>query len=294
MKQLIIGCGYLGHQVAKIWRSRGDQVFTMTRSGEKLSDLKDAGYLPIQGDITDVASLSELKGIEGVDTVLFAVGMDRSRYETVREVYVDGLRNVLDTLIPNVQINHFIYISSTGVYGGADGAWLDENSPTEPVREGGIACLEAEGLLRQSELGSRTTLLRLAGIYGPGRVPTRSMIEQGKWSRLSAQGYVNLIHVEDGAQIVAQVADMPQTKGETYCVSDGNPPLRKDYYEFIAQCLGISSIPWEDAAVSGRNARAGGNKRISNQKLVDHLKYRFRFPSYQSGVQHAIDATSAE
>ncbi|MEL7497321.1 MAG: SDR family oxidoreductase [Planctomycetota bacterium] len=294
MSRLILGCGYLGYRVAKIWQKRGEQVFAVTRSDERRESFARSGLQPILADVTDADSLSPLRDLNDVQTVLVAIGMDRSRYDRVRDVYVEGLKNVLQQFSSDARPRHLIYVSSTGVYGDFGGEWVDESSKTEPVREGGQACLEAEHLLKQSVLSDRTTILRFAGIYGPGRVPTRSTIESGSWSKLSADGFLNLIHVDDGARLIEQLADEhAEAAGELYCVSDGHPVIRKDYYDQIAQELGLDSIPWTKVSVDQTKARSGSNKRVSNLKLTRQFDFSFEFEDYRAGVRHSIGKDSS-
>ncbi len=285
MNRLIFGCGYLGFRVAKRWLETGDTVYSVTRNASRADDLNALGFIPIIADITDPETLADLPE---ADTVLFAVGMDRTTYSDIRSVYIEGLRNVLNHL--PASITQFIYISSTGVYGDFGGQWINETSPTEPVREGGKACLEAERLLMASRLGQHSTILRFAGIYGPDRVPTRQLIESKQWKKLADQGYLNLIHVDDGARIIEEISNQPPS-GETFIVSDGRPPLRRDYYQFIAHHFGLPDIPWEPSEATPENSRAGSNKRASNQKLVEQLDVKFKLRDYRAGLAQALDAT---
>lgn len=283
MKRLVVGCGYLGLRVAKRWLAGGDSVFAVTRSEARAVELEAEGISPIVGDITLPSSLDNLPE---VDTVLFAVGMDRSRYSDIRLVYVDGLRHIIQRI--SATTKHLIYISSTGVYGDFGGQWVDETATTEPAREGGKACLEAEQLIALSKFANRSTILRFAGIYGPGRVPTRNLIQSKNWKKLSAAGYLNLIHVDDGARVVTLVAEQPPA-GETFLVSDGQPSFRKEYYEFIAEQFGVDEIPWEESEVKPEESRSGSSKRISNRKFIDRFEFQFDFPDYRSGLKNALD-----
>lgn len=287
MTRLVFGCGFLGLRAAKLWQAAGDQVFVITRNQGRTSNLSDLGLTPIVADITKPETLGHLPS---ADTVLFAVGMDRSTYSDIRMVYVDGLKNVLNVL-PDTS-GQFIYISSTGVYGDFGGDWVNERSTTNPAREGGKACLEAEAILSESKFGPRATILRFAGIYGRGRVPTKTLIESGQWKKLSANGYLNLIHADDGARIICQIAaHEPQAKvfGETFLVSDGNPPLRKTYYEHIARHFGFDEVPWELSAVPPENDRSSSSKRIGNKKLLDTIDFQFTYPSYEQGLNEALE-----
>jgi nucleoside-diphosphate-sugar epimerase len=249
--------------------------------------MKSLGLRPIIGDITQPETIQKLPQ---ADTVLFAVGMDRSRYSDIRLVYVDGLQNAIAGL--GDQTSHLIYISSTGVYGDFGGQWIDETVLTNPTRDGGKACVEAEQRIAASRFGDRATILRFAGIYGPGRVPTRSLIEEGKWKKLSPNGYLNLIHVDDGAGIVELLSNEPSaaesSKFETFNVSDGAPPLRREYYEFIANQFGVDKIPWDLSDSAPEDSRASSSKRVSNRKLVQRFPVQFAYPDFQAGLTQAL------
>src|SRR5438552_10621165 len=90
-RKLVIGCGYVGRRVARRWIAQGDAVFALTRSIEHAGQLKELGIEPIVGDVTDAAALS---GLPPVDTLLYAVGLDRDSGKSQRDVYVGGLANV--------------------------------------------------------------------------------------------------------------------------------------------------------------------------------------------------------
>ena len=282
MNCLIIGCGYLGLRVAKIWKQQGHSVTALTRKPERAKRFAEQGIAGIVGDVTQPETLNDLPA---ADLVLVAVGMDRSMYSDIEMVYVDGLQNVLSKLPERPK--HLVYVSSTGVYGDFGGDWVNEESSTQPLRPGGKACLKAEQLIRDSELGGQATVLRFAGIYGPDRVPTKQRVEAGEWKKLSAAGFLNLIHVDDGATIVDQVSKT-EPAGETYLVGDGNPVLRRDYYSYIAECLGAEKIPWSETDVDPKAARSGSNKRISNKKLVEQFNIQFDFPDYRAGLKQAM------
>ena len=254
-------------------------MFATPRSDHRASIFSDAGLQPIVLDTTKPATLEQLQTLK-FDTVVVAVGMDRKRYDSVHDVYVGGLRNVLDNL--NESIGQLIYVSSTGVYGDFAGAWIDENSPTEPQRDGGKACLEAEQLLQSSDFADRTTILRMAGLYGNERVPTKSAVESKQWNKLSATGYLNLIHVDDAVSAICLVADQNIT-GETFLVADSNPTLRREYYQHLADMFELGPIPWTDIEPDP-NSRGSSSKRISNQKLLERTGLVLQHPDFRSGL----------
>src|SRR5436190_20067927 len=162
MDKLVIGCGYLGQRVAALWRAQGQRVFAAPRSAGRAAAMRAAGLEPILCDVLDRGSLQALPA---VTSVFHGIARDRSAGHSMREVYVDGLANVLSALR---LCDRFLFVSSTSVYGQTNGEEVDETAATEPLEESGQIVLEAERLLR-SRL-PQAIILRFAGIYGPGRL----------------------------------------------------------------------------------------------------------------------------
>lgn len=282
--RLIFGCGYLGYRVAKRWLAAGDRVSVVTRNQNRLKQFEGESFNAVLADVTDEASLSFLPdaAFAEVDTLLFAVGYDRKAEPSINSVYAEGFQRVLDRL--SYQTRRVIYISTTGVYGPAEGAWVDESTPPAPHRDGGIASLSAEESLWASPFAERGVVLRLAGIYGPGRLPYLKQLETGKPIAAPQEGHLNLIHVDDAAKVTVIATDHPSASG-IYCVSDGNPPIRKNYYEEIAQLIGANSPSFvKPQSGSPRAARAAADKRISNQRLLEELEVELSYPSYREGL----------
>lgn len=279
MTKLIFGCGYLGRRVAERWRALGHTVFAVTRSVEHAQHFERDGLRPIIADVADPSSLVDLPAAE---TVLFAVGYDRAAGRPIDAVYVDGLRHVLDRL--PAATGRVIYVSSTGVYGPTHGDVFNEDSPCQPQRDGGRACLAAERLLAAHPLAGRSIVLRLAGIYGPGRIPLRAQIAAGEPLAVPVDGYLNLIHVDDAAETVL-AAEQRATPPRTYVVSDGNPVIRRAYYEELAQLLSAPPPQFcPPVADSAALARSRVDKRVSNARMLRELDVRLEFPSYREGL----------
>jgi len=281
MAKLIFGCGYLGLRVARLWRAAGNQVFAVTRSAERARQLAAEELVPLVADVTAEA---QIQVPQEVRTILWAVGYSRSRLPggTIHDVYVGGLANALRALSP--EVSRFIYISSTGVYGQVTGSEVDETSPCQPTREGGKACLAAEELLHASSLANKTVILRLAGIYGPDRIPRSKDLLAGAPIDAPKDGWLNLIHVEDAARIVLlaeHIADPPKL----YVVSDGQPVIRGDYYRELARLLGAPPPRFvEPPADSPAAARAASDKRVNPRRLFADLSPALLYPSYREGL----------
>jgi nucleoside-diphosphate-sugar epimerase len=313
-RKLIIGCGYLGRRVARRWVARGDDVLALTRSNERAAELRRFGVEPMIGDVTDPATLGVLPE---ADTLLYAVGLDRTSGKSQREVYVGGLENVVACVAGKVR--RFLYVSSTSVYGQNAGEWVDEGSTCRPETENGKVCLAAEQLL-QSRIPN-ANILRLAGIYGPGRLMARvAALRAGLVLEGNPDAWLNLIHVDDAIAAILACEERGQLGG-TYLVGDDRPCRRRDYYALLAALVGAppprnanfpplakggqggaggASLSADDTKRQGDNetgrqgeGEAGNatgdlNKRCCNRRLHEELQVTLRYPSVQVGLPIAL------
>lgn len=265
-RRLIVGCGYLGERLASRWLAAGSRVWGLVRTPSRLARLSAAGVEPI---VADVAAPLPLPALPEVDTVVWAVGFDRTAGRSYREVHVDGLRRLLDALAGNPRL---IFVSSTGVWGRVDGQRVDEATPPHPDREAGRVLLEAEALLGGHPKG-RGTVLRLAGIYGPGRLPRIDDLRASRPLEADPDSWLNLIHVDDAAAVVIAVADHAGP-GPLYVVSDGRPVRRRDFYARLADLVGSPPPNWIPPAADAR----GGDKRVDPRRLFAEIGPAFSHP----------------
>jgi nucleoside-diphosphate-sugar epimerase len=293
--KLIFGCGYLGERVAQRWQEAGHDVAVVTRRSERAQLFNQLGFDAIVADITQPETLARLPTTE---TVLFAVGYDRAAGQSIMEVYARGLRNVLDALPAGT--GRVIYISTTGVYGPAAGEWVDEYTRPEPQRDGGRATWAAEQELATHPVGKNGVVLRLAGIYGPGRVPFLRELKAGAPIAVPSAGYLNLIHVDDAVTAVLaadkytiDVSALPTKPPQVFCVSDGHPMSRHDFYREAAR-LSESPPPRfvEPDPKSPRAERARGDRRVRNEKMLTELNVRLAYPDYRAGLAAILASES--
>jgi nucleoside-diphosphate-sugar epimerase len=277
---LILGCGYLGIQVAKTLVFSGTRVWAVTRNPLHADRFRRQGILPIVADWTAPRTLSQLPSVA---RILVAISYDRNSPHNRFDSQVGGLRNLLRAtpLAANI-----CYISTTGVYHYNDGRWVDEASPCRPEQESGQAHLAAERLLHRLRPDSPWTVLRLAGIYGPGRIPRVDDVIAGRPIASPQTGYLNLIHVADAA--AAAISSWQNSRQRTYVVSDDQPVIRGDFYCTIAKQFNapqpIFVSPPAGAAV---NRRATSNKRVWNRALKRDLLPKLTYPTFVAGIQHA-------
>ena len=277
MRRLVVGCGYLGKRIARLWRDAGDDVYATTR-GDNTDALSRAGLRPLTIDVTR----GPLSALPVVDTVVFAVGRARRSGATMSDIHVEGLRAVLDALPRDT--GRVIYVSSTGVYAQDAGEWVDEESVCEPVREGARACLAGERLLFAHARGRDAIVLRMAGLYGEERVPRSADVTAGRPIAGSPDAYLNLIHVEDAARAVEAAAACDPITDRTYVVSDGHPPTRGEYAGLLATRLGVAPPRFD--------GDGGLGKRVRNDRAVHELGVRLQYRSYREGL--AASSAKAE
>jgi nucleoside-diphosphate-sugar epimerase len=286
---LVFGGGYLGLRVARQWRQAGRDVAVVTRSRKRALELEAAGFRPVVADITEQESLAAIDSMSQIATVLFAIGFDAAAGKSRRQVHIDGLQNVTRALPATVR--RFIYISTTSVYGQHDGSWVDEDSPCAPVGESGAVFVEAEKIVQSSWLSDRSFILRMAGLYGPGRIPNRGGLIAGKPFSVSPDAYLNLIHVDDAACVVQSI-DEHAMPPRTYLVSDGHPVIRRDYYAEAARLLGAPSPMFDDQSPRPPlTSRGATNKRINTARLLAEIPIAIQFPTYREGLAASVVAT---
>ena len=250
---LLAGCGDLGERVAQRLRARGDEVWALrrqppTRGGH--------GIHWLRGDLTDPASLRELPaGITRLVYLPAPATRDKAAY---RAIFVDGLHHLLDAL-DRRKLARVLFASSSAVYGEHDGDWVDEATPTDPPGFNGAVLLEAEQWLAKQSLPS--TVLRLAGLYGPGRL---QLIERLRAGQLrvprETPHWANRIHVDDAAAAVAHLLQLKSPQPLYLGVDDTPMPL-DELYDFLAALID-APLPAEGAAPAGV-----GSKRLRNARL---------------------------
>jgi len=268
-KILLIGCGDLGSEVARLLVAAQHTVV-----GVRRSDRPYPHGQCIQADITQADSLKPLTELKP-DIVIYCVAASAQTDEAYRQQYVEGLKHVLETQKRNTSLKHVFFISSTRVYGQKTHQVLDETVEAVAADFGGERLLEAEWFLKT--LPCATTAIRLSGIYGPGRLYLVRMAQEvSRWP--AANKWTNRIHRDDAAAFVAfltQQVIAGHSVDDCYIGTDHQPTLQYDVLQWIAQQLG-TQVPTlaEEGAVGG--------KQLSNQRLRA-TGFQLQYPNYQVG-----------
>lgn len=290
-RTLIFGCGYLGSRVAVRARAAGHRVTITSRSRSKTAEWRARGH---QTEIVDWHDARTLRRLGSYDRVLIAVSEDRAKFRHDPDAQARGVRQLLSHLGPQTDI---VYISTTGVYHQNDGQWVDESTPAHPTRHGGRVHLAAENVVRQCGDDSAWTILRLAGIYGPRRVPHVTSVRRAEAIDSDPNGWLNLIHVEDAAEVVlaawqrlesATVAEQ-RSMPRTLVVSDGQPVRRRDFYGHVASLCRCPRPTFSSRANdAAADTRRGGNKRVWSRRMKSELAVRLQFPDYRRGLRDVL------
>lgn len=288
MPKLVVGAGYLGARVAALWKSNGEPVHILTRSADKADAFAAQGYLPLVADITRPETLRTLPA---VSTIAWCVAPDRAAGGTPEGVYVEGLRNFLDAL--PAPPRRFLQISSTSVYGQTDGSYVNEESPTQPTAANGQTCLAAESLLRSrfpqtSDLSApQADIVRLAGIYGPGRLIARlEHLRAEQPLEVNPEAWLNLIHVDDAARIAVAIGDAGR-KGRVWLVADDRPVRRREFYSLVASKAGTPAPRFQVQNLSESERNSLG-KRCANTLIRQTLDVGLLFPTIDEGIPNAL------
>ena len=298
--RLIVGCGYVGMRVADAWLKRGDRVFAITRSASRAGELRDSGIEPIIWNWTvggaPTGDLTELVPSE-LTTVFVAVSHSPQVGVAHTESHTRGL-NHLESLLQTMgwsgkenTTTKWIYLSTTGVFAqSSPGDWVDEDSAVLPERPGSIAAWSGEQWIAKRIANDMRVVLRPVGIYGPGRVPRWESLRDRVPLQVDPGSFLNLIHVDDLAATIEAVS-LTDMRSSLYCVSDGNPVRRQDYYTFVSKLGNWPEPIFEPREPPGSDRvalRSDGNKRVRNGRIQSELAVVMKFPSFREGLRSLL------
>lgn len=270
-----MGCGDVGSELGRLLVAQGYQVAGLRRSAASLP----LGMRALQGDVTQPATLQSVKELEP-DLLVYAVAASTHTDEGYRASYVEGLRNVLTALADSKTLHHVIFTSSTGVYGQFTDELLDETSLPIPENFSGTRMLEAESVLK--DFAWPSTVVRLSGIYGPGRNRMLSLArEPQRWPQFDS--WTNRIHRDDASRAIAHILDRVahgQPVDNCYLVTDSQPALQYEVLQWLALQQAVSNVPQTAPLVAS-------GKRVNNQRLLE-TGFKLKFPDYMSGYGNLL------
>jgi nucleoside-diphosphate-sugar epimerase len=287
MKCLIIGCGYVGLPLGAELVRLGHEVYGLRRTDPAGNELKAAGLRPLVGDVTRPETLAGLP--HEFDWVVNCVASRGGGADDYRQIYLHGTRHLIAWLAA-APPKKFVYTSSTSVYGQTDGSPVKETSPTEPLVETAKILRETEKLLLAAvaERKFPAVILRVAGIYGPGRGHAFKQFLKNE-ARIEGDGSrcLNMIHRDDliGCLVAALKSGRP---GEIYNAVDDEPVTQTNFFQWLAEELGKAPPPLVPENTDESRKRGVTNKRVSNRKLKMELGCQFKYPNFRRGYTAEI------
>ena len=261
MNKLILGCGYVGREVAKLWQQDSSQLTVTTTTAakvEQLSKISDRVEIVNGSDPEAIA-----KVIANQEVILLSVGA-KGR-DTYRQSYLETASNLVKALQTNTSVKQLIYTGSYAVLGDRQGQWTDETIPTNPVTEGGKILTETESVLLSANNDNlQVCILRLAGIYGQGRELIKIFGRAAGTTRPgSGEDYSNWIHLQDIVNAI-EVARKQKLAG-IYHVSCDQCLTTGEFFQRLFKAHNLPGITWDKTKKSTR----AYNTRLSNQKIKD-------------------------
>jgi len=278
LQVVIAGCGWLGEAVARRLLARGDRVTGIRSSPERAEGLRALGIEPLALDLADPAAVARLpRDTEAILALQSARGGGADAY---RQAYVEANRNLLawSRLHP---LRAFVCSGSTGIFEQRDGSDVDEETAPAPATPTGRVLLEAERqLLEAAAAGIPARLLRLSGLYGPGRLWVIDRVASGAMTLGPGDGaHLNACHQDDAALALLAVLDRG-TDGAIYHATDAHPMRRRDIITFVAERLGLPLAP----PAAGAPPPAP-DRRIHGERTRARLGLDLLWPSLKEGLE---------
>jgi len=271
---LIAGCGYVGNALGRCLAAEGHEVFGLRRNTAQLA----TGIRPFRAALDDPGTLGNLP--ENLDYVYCTCGADGFSEAAYRTAYVTGPGNLLAALERQGQgPKRVVFTSSTGVYHQNDGETVDEDSATEPKHFSGRLVLEGEALFEAAPFPA--TVVRLSGIYGPGRTRTIESVRDGSARLVSGRtAILNHIHRDDCAGILEKIMTL-KAPADRYLGVDDAPTDKNEILRWLADQLQVPEPPVEQVSPEAPPQR-GGHRYYSNAR-IKAAGYRFLFPTFREG-----------
>lgn len=269
MRVVVAGCGDLGTEVGLRLAAVGHDVVGIRRTPERLP----APLVGLRGDL----AAGRIDGLPpDVEVVVYAAAAGQRSEAAYLGTYVAGPGHVLDALArAGARPRRFVFVSSTAVYGTDDGSWVDEDTPAAPRTATGQLLVDAEVAVQ--DRAPSPTVVRLSGIYGPGRTRLIDQVREGRAVAPDPPVHANRIHRDDAAAAIVHLLLAVEEPATCYLGSDRAPVPRGEVLRWLAAELGVDPPP------TGPDERSrGGDKRCRSDRLVAS-GFRFAFPTYREG-----------
>lgn len=295
---LIVGCGYLGKRLATDLVAKGRTVYATTRDQAKTPALAALGVRPLILSVTQpvtYASLTPALQSASLDVYYLIPPGRASGSPSPRQVVLGGIAHMVKAL-RDTNVRRAVLVSSSAVYGQADGGLVSADTLPQANSERAEILLKGEALWLDA--GPAYTVLRLAGLYGPGRIIGIQAVRDGAPLVGNPNAMLNLIHVQDAASLLLAMSEAPlRNRVELGC--DGHPAPRVEYYRYLALKLGVPPPePLDDQTAAARfglnpeRLARSSNKALDNAPTRERTGWTPAYPDFHTGLD-AIFTTAA-
>ncbi|KAB0484394.1 SDR family oxidoreductase [Pseudomonas psychrophila] len=276
---LIAGCGDIGSRLATRLLGSDWQVYGLRRSIDRLP----AGVIGVAGDLFGAQCPAQWPTGQ-IDYLVYSAAATDHDEAGYQAAYVDGLKHTLNWLEQNGQRpKRLLFVSSSSVFGQKDGEWVDETSPAQASNYSGRIMLDAEQVALNSALAA--SVVRLTGIYGPGREWMLGQVRKGYRVAVDPPLYGNRIHADDAAGLLAFLLEADRegkTLDDIYIGVDNAPVPLAEVVGWLRERLGVTE--WAEET----STRRAGSKRCSNAR-AKALGWEPRYSSYREGYAAILD-----
>jgi nucleoside-diphosphate-sugar epimerase len=272
---LVAGCGWLGTAVARRLLAGGARVSGIRRDPGRADALRSLGVEPVVLDLATAAP----HDLPPCDAIIACQSASSDAPDAYRAAYVRANATLLEAAARAGA--RLVYTGSTGVFGQRRGEDVTEETPPAPAGATGEVLVEAEALVR----GRGGVVVRLSGLYGPGRAGILDRVSTGKLALGAGEGaFMNFCHQEDAASFVVAALDRG-APGAVYHGSDAEPATRREVVEWIAARLAIT--PRRTDATP-----PGPDRRIRSDRTRAALGVTLAFPSFREGLVPLLAASA--
>lgn len=285
---LIIGCGDVGRRTARLEREKGAEVTVLVRSEENRRRLEEEGFAALAGDLDSPSSLPGLPTRGAV--VLYFVPPPGEGAGDPR------MKAFCASIAPGEEPAKIVYISTSGVYGDCDGEIVTEEKLVNPQTDRARRRLAAEEHLRGwgARRGVAVVVLRVPGIYGPGRLPLERIRAGQPVLAEDEAPWTNRIHADDLARVCIAAGEKGEA-GAVFNVSDGNPGTMTEYFNAVADACGLPKPPQISLAEARRVmtplmlSYLGESRRMDNSRMLEKLGVELLYPDLESGIRASLE-----
>lgn len=279
----IVGCGYVGGRVARCMLAGGRMVTALVRTEKSFLLLRAKSPQAVRGDLDNPASLAVLP-VKDALVYYFAPPPPTGATDP-------RMKHFLSTITDASRPARIVLVSTSGVYGDCRGEWVTEDRLPQPEADRARRRLDAEQQLRAwgEAHAVPVVILRVPGIYGPGRLPEKRLRSGEPVLREAESPWSNRVHIDDLVRACLAAGERGRANA-VYNISDGHPTTMTDYFNRVADVLGLERPPQIALAQAsaelseGMQSYLAESKRLDNRRMREELGVEPRYPELKQGL----------